>query len=308
MLKIGKVKINDTHYPGEDLYSDGPIEDEMLEIAKSYSPKEYNKVIGERENWAILYHFSHLRENIILGLPLSPKDSVLEIGAGCGAITGALAKRAGKVTCVDLSMKRSLINAYRHQECEHLEIHVGNFKDVEETLEEKYSVITLIGVFEYAVEYISGLNPYEDFLQVIKKHLKEDGRIVIAIENRFGLKYWAGCSEDHTGRYFEGIEGYKNTSYARTFSHVELKRIFEKVGFKQWEFYYPYPDYKFPLRIFSDEYLPEAGELNTNNYVNFDKERMTLFDEQAVYGSLIEDGMYPYFANSFLVVLRGDKE
>jgi 2-polyprenyl-3-methyl-5-hydroxy-6-metoxy-1,4-benzoquinol methylase len=306
MLKVGKVKIDDTHYLGEDLYTDGPVEDEMLEIAKSYSYEDYNKVIAERENWAILYHFSHLRENIISGLPISSKDSVLEIGAGCGAITGALAKKAGKVTCVDLSMKRSLINAHRHHQQENLEIHVGNFEDVEKTLGDKYDVITLIGVFEYAVGYISGSNPYEEFLQVIKKRLKRKGRIIIAIENRFGLKYWAGCNEDHTGLYFEGIEGYKNTAYARTFSHVELERMFGNVGFKEWEFYYPYPDYKFPLRIFSDDYLPEPGELNINNYVNFDKERLALFDEQAVYGSIIADGMYPYFANSFLVVLRGD--
>ena len=307
MFKVGKVKINDTHYGGEDLYSDGPIEDEMLEIAKSYSREDYNKVIEEKKDWAILYHFSHLRENIISGLTISSKDSVLEIGSGCGAITGALARRARKVTCIDLSMKRSLINAYRHQEFENLEIHVGNFKDVEETLNEKYDVITLIGVFEYAVGYISGSNPYEDFLHMIKKHLSDEGRIVIAIENKFGLKYWAGCREDHTGRYFEGLEGYKNTAYARTFSVVELKRLFENVGLKEGEFYYPYPDYKFPLKFFSDDYLPERGELNINHYVNFDRERLTLFDEQAVYGGIIQDGMYPYFANSFLVVLGESK-
>lgn len=28
---------------------------------------------------------------------------VLEIGSGCGAITGSLAQKAGSVTCVDLS-------------------------------------------------------------------------------------------------------------------------------------------------------------------------------------------------------------
>lgn len=37
---------------------------------------------------------------------------------------------------------------------------------------------------------------------MIKKHLAPGGRIVIAIENKYGLKYFAGCKEDHLGTYF----------------------------------------------------------------------------------------------------------
>ena len=33
--KIGQVVLDDTHYPGKDLYTDGAIEDEMLEIARN---------------------------------------------------------------------------------------------------------------------------------------------------------------------------------------------------------------------------------------------------------------------------------
>jgi len=305
MLEVGKIIIDDTHYPGRDLYSDGIIEDEMLEIAKTYQKSEYNKIIAQKKNWTIMYHFSHVRENIISWLPLSREDSVLEIGAGCGAITGALSEKAGKVTTVDLSMKRSLINAHRHKDSGNIKMHVGNFEDVEKDFSDKFDVITLIGVFEYAVGYISTSNPYEDFLKIIKRHLNEKGKIIIAIENKFGLKYWAGCREDHTGRFFEGIEGYKNTSYARTFSKVELERMFDNVGFKGWKFYYPYPDYKFPKTIYSDEYLPKVGELNYNN-ANFDRDRIVLFDETAVYDNIISDNMFPYFSNSFLVVLEGE--
>lgn len=55
--KIGKVFLDDTLYPGQDLYSDGAIEDELLEIARDYHPEEFNRVIRERESWPILYHF-----------------------------------------------------------------------------------------------------------------------------------------------------------------------------------------------------------------------------------------------------------
>ena len=38
--KIGQVVLDDTYYPGQDLYTDGAIEDEMLEIARTY-PRKY---------------------------------------------------------------------------------------------------------------------------------------------------------------------------------------------------------------------------------------------------------------------------
>lgn len=67
------------------------------------------------------------------------------------------------VDAVELSMKRSLINAYRHQKADNITIKVGNFQEVEQHLEKKYDVITLIGVFEYACSYIDSEQPYAEF-------------------------------------------------------------------------------------------------------------------------------------------------
>ena len=43
MEKIGQVILDDTLYPGKDLYTDGAIEDEMLEIARNYREKQWNR-------------------------------------------------------------------------------------------------------------------------------------------------------------------------------------------------------------------------------------------------------------------------
>lgn len=306
MRKIGNVILDDTCYQGRDLYTDGAIEDEMLEIARNVSPDRFNKVIGEKKNWPILYHFSHIRENILSWMPFTGKEKVLEIGSGCGAVTGALLGGAGEVTCIDLSMKRSEINAWRHRDSEKLKILVGNFQDVEKKLTEKYDYITLIGVFEYGEAYIQSQDPYVDFLKIIRKHLKPDGKIVIAIENRFGLKYWAGCTEDHFGTLFEGIQGYPSTKGVKTFTVKELKKIFQEAGGFESTWYYPFPDYKFPMTIYSDRRLPRRGELNRTEY-NFDRLRMELFQESAVYDSILDNDLYPQFANSFLVVIGQDK-
>lgn len=301
--KIGNVVLDYEYYAGRDFYSDGAVEDELLEIARMQLD-DYSSLLKEKSSWPVVYHFSRIRQNIIEWLPLERCDSVLEIGSGCGAITGALAEKFRKVTCIELSKKRSYINAYRNHRYGNIEIRVGNFQDIEGRLAETFDCITLIGVFEYSQLYICGENPYVEMLRKIRSHLKPGGKIVIAIENRLGMKYWAGCAEDHNGRIFEGLEGYSHTgSGARTFSKKELEKIIREAGGMQAEFYYPYPDYKFPLAIYSDEYLPKKGELRSNMN-NMDWQRYLLFDETRVYDSLVEQGQFPEFSNSFLVILE----
>lgn len=302
--KIGSVMMDFTYYQGKDLYSDGAIEDEMLDIAMNYSPEHFPKIIEEKKSWPIFYHLSPFRTNIIDWIPFKKTDRVLEIGAGCGAITGALAKKAGSVTCIDLSKKRSMVNAYRNRDCDNITIMVGNFKDIEPHLGDDYDYVLLIGVFEYGQAYIGGATPYEDFMRICNRHRKLDGRMIIAIENKFGLKYWAGCREDHLGTYFSGLEGYHEGGSARTFTRHGLEKILEKVGIYEYSFYYPYPDYKFMTTIYSDRYLPQKGEL-TNNLRNFDRERVLLFDEKQVFDQIIDEKEFPLFSNSYLLVVGG---
>lgn len=300
--QIGKIKLDLTHYPGEDLYCDGQIEDEILDIVKNHAEVEYPKIIEERASWPILYHLSTLRENIVDWIPMDSDAKVLEVGSGCGAITGALARKVKEVTCVDLSKKRSTINAYRHSECDNVTIHVGNFKDIEPDLPCDFDYICLIGVFEYGQSYMGTDKPFEEFLNIIMKHLAPGGRVVIAIENKYGLKYFAGCREDHLGTYFSGIENYADGGYVRTFSRRGLEKIFAACGVKKYSFYYPYPDYKLMTTVYSDTYQPGKGELS-NNLRNFDRDRMLLFDEKNAFDGIVEDNLFSVFANSYEIII-----
>ena len=58
-----------------------------------------------------MYHLSDIRQNIVEWLQIENTAEILEIGSGCGAITGTLARKAKSVTCIELSEKRSMINA-----------------------------------------------------------------------------------------------------------------------------------------------------------------------------------------------------
>ena len=306
-LQIGKVTLDYSHYPGKDLYSDGVVEDEILSIVKSASRIEYPKLIEERGSWPILYHLSPLRANVVDWLPINKSHKVLEIGSGCGAITDKLSEKAGEVTCVDLSARRSHINAYRNQDRDNITIHVGNFSDIEPELPFDYDYVCLIGVFEYAQSYMGTKTPYEDFMKIMLKHVKDNGRLVIAIENKFGLKYWAGCKEDHVGTYFSGLEGYPDGGSARTFTRKGLEQIMKNCKVEEYSFYYPYPDYKFPTEIYSDRRMPTMGEL-TDNMRNFDRDRMVLFNEKYVFDGIIEDNLFDLFSNSYMVVIGKEPE
>ena len=99
--KIGNVVLDDSFYPGRDLYSDGNIENDLLDIVKKYDDYQLNQIIADRKDWAVLYHLSHIRGNIVEWFPMDKKSKVLEVGSGCGAITGTLAEKAGHVTCIE---------------------------------------------------------------------------------------------------------------------------------------------------------------------------------------------------------------
>lgn len=297
--EIGNVRLNMQYYSGADQYSDGDIESEILETVKA--ERDFDEYINDSSRFEVFYHLSKERELIVKVMDISKDDSVLEIGAGCGAVTGALADKGKLVECVELSHRRSLINAYRHRDYDNIVINVGNYEDVQ--FEKKYNVITLIGVLEYAGYYIHTDNPYEDFLADIRQKMADGGTLYIAIENRLGIKYFAGCKEDHLNKEYAGIEGYAKESKVRTFSYYELVELFKKCGFAEYRFFYPYPDYKFPHAIYSDDYLPRRGDFKEIGS-NYTSSRRKIFDESQMLDSLVMKDEFKIFSNSYLVALK----
>lgn len=289
--------INLDFYTGTDHYSDGDIEDELLKIVKEND--DFSEILANDNRWPILYHLSPIRQNIINWYPFKENTSCLEIGGGCGAITGALCNSLKEVKVVELSKRRATINYERHKNYDNLEIIIANLNDIK--FNQKFDYITLNGVLEYAGSFTKTDNPYEDFLKQIKQYLKPEGKLIIAIENRYGIKYFAGAKEDHTSKEFDGITGYKNIDSVRTFGKKELEDLLEKSGYPEQDFYYPHPDYKMPMEIYSEDWLPSTTS-NLSPAPNFDYERYQLFNESDAYQGIIANGQYEFFANSFLVV------
>ena len=295
-----KPKFNLKYYKDADQYSEGDVEDLMIELIAANAPEDYVKAIAEHFHWSTYYHLTHTRTNILNWYPFKKDARILEIGCGLGAITNMLCDRCKSVTAVELSKRRAAAALLRCRERENLEIIVGNLNDVE--FEEKFDYITLIGVLEYQGSYTNTSHPYVDFLRKIKGLLKPDGKLLIAIENQYGLKYWCGAREDHTGVPFDGINQYKlGRENGKTFSRTALENMIQESGFANSFFYYPMPDYKLPSVVYSQAFLPKDGNMHNMKCYYAPNKKTLIADEASIYEDVIRNGAFEFMANAFLV-------
>ena len=303
--KVGNVDFVVLSDNTEETYSDGDIEHKLLELYKQKSPDEaaFRK---KHPGWSTDYHLLSTRKNLLNWYQFKPGARILEIGAGCGAITGLLCERAKEVTALELSYTRASINAHRHKDKKNLEVVVGNLENLNKYTLDKYDYVVCIGVLEYAGRFINSEEPFHSFAKELRTFTKQGGALILAIENKLGIKYLSGAKEDHVRRYMEGIEDYPHYDGVRTFGKQELKSLIEDCGYKKTDFYFPFPDYKMPQTVYSEGYLPG---INTENIPyglfptpNPDQSRQQVFREQLALRSVAKNGLLGELANSFLVV------
>lgn len=283
---------------GSIVYSDGDATElEMLRIATEYPGDLSEEYISKDSRYTVNNTFSSVRQNILNWYPFKENSDILEIGAGMGSITGLLCSKAKSVTAIEMNEVRAEIIRTRHANQDNLNViseDINNWSDTH-----KYDYIVMIGVFEYAGVFTSGNTPFITFLNNVKKHLKEDGILLCAIENRFGLKYWCGASEDHLGEPFVGIEGYKKEKTPVTFSKKQIEDMLEEVELKHNRFYYVLPDYKFPNGIYTDEFMPSYEELEKIPFT-YSRNSLLSVNEKDIYKDIIENNTFSFFANSYL--------
>lgn len=286
------------------VYSDGvEVEEQMLSIAKEYPEDLSQEYIAMNNKYTINNTFSSVRRNILNWYPFQENADILEVGAGMGACTGLFCDVARHVTALEMSEKRADVIRARYPDRKNLEVVCGNINSLEqneEMLLRKYDYIVFIGVLEYAGVFSDAKDPYAEFLLNVKAHLKEGGKMLFAIENRFGIKYFAGASEDHISQPFVGIKGYDGKKMPRTFSKAELEKMLMETGFSQYRFYYVFPDYKFPTIISTDDMTPSYMAMQNVSFTHA-KDSMLLFDEKNIYKDIIDNKRLDFFANSYLV-------
>jgi 2-polyprenyl-3-methyl-5-hydroxy-6-metoxy-1,4-benzoquinol methylase len=258
--------------------------------------------------WPAAVEAARERGHLLRGLALTPEHRVLEVGAGCGAVTRSLAERCGLVDAVELNFDRARLAALRLADCANARVLAGDVSAI--PAQPAYDVIVIVGVLEYIGGHAHNGGRVE-WLRALRGLLNPGGHLVCAIENRFGVSYLAGAPDDHTGLLFQGIEDHPVDFPARTFARRELEALFTGAGLDPTTLGV-FPDYRFPRFVFSNRLLDSPARSLAWQVPRFptpphrSHARTAVLDEQRVWRGLVSNGMGIEFANSFLVVAGRD--
>ena len=289
-------------------YSDGSDEEKKLQliVEKDIDLSTFSSDLPlEMNSWPTEYHFSRKRHLVIRQFDIKKGDSVLELGAGCGSVTRYLAEIGAEVTSVEGTEARAAVNGARCKGFNNVKIFVDNINEFE--IEKKFDWILMIGVLEYSPKYSNFSEPALEYLNTVQKLLKQEGKFILAIENKLGIKYFNGATEDHNGKPFFGPEDLYDKNDITTWGKKELRVNLLKSGFKSINFYSTFPDYKLPTLLvhesadkvenFRTEELTHY--LKSHDYTGNDRR---FFEESFLISSLRKNGLLSNFANSFVVL------
>lgn len=233
----------------------------------------------QKNTYQNLYRKSEVRQNLLSWFPFQAEQTVLILGEEKTSLVQMIKERVQSVALLHPEALKS------HEKSYHVILHMGSLDCKGEQAESVYA----------------------EYFKCCKEHLKEQGVLLLALDNRLGLRYFAGNQDENYGTYFAGPEGYDETKTVQALSYKRYLCLLERAGFLHVESYYPYPDYRFPVAVYSDAHLPSEGELN-QNIRNFDRDRYLLFDESKVFDGLIREELFKEFSNSYLFVAFSDEK
>ncbi len=287
-------------------YSDGAEQQLLSAVSRATDRSTFSEELRKSiVDWPSEYHFSRERHCLIRPLGIKAGDRVLELGCGCGAITRFLGELGAEVTAVEGNPQRARIAAERCRGMCNVRVVSDNLLDFESL--ERFQWILLVGVLEYAPVFSEHKDPATHYLRSAARFLTDDGKLVVAIENKLGLKYFNGLAEDHFGTPFVGVQGLYGDNTPRTFGRRELERQIRDAGFAHSQFYYPFPDYKLPRVVLSepafvDELFNPADLLALCVPRDYARESARSFDDALVLRELANNGLLADLSNSLLVV------
>ncbi|WP_242832963.1 adenylyltransferase/cytidyltransferase family protein [Butyrivibrio sp. LC3010] len=164
----------------------------------------------------------------------------------------------------------------------------------------KYDYIILSEQFEKK-------NNLDALFERIKKCMDDSSILLIKMNNRFGIRYFCGDRDPYTNRSFDGIENYKR-AYAsvddifsgRMYSCAEMREMLKKAGIRFSRFYSIINDLNNPRMIYREDYLPNE-DLCGRVFPEYNYPQAIFLEEESLYNSLVQNGMFHEMANSYLV-------
>lgn len=269
---------------------------DIIKYINEYDRKDYESILANDTRWEIFYNFSEMRKSILNWYDFKSDAKLLEIGGEYGALTGLFCENVKHVVCYESSELHCDAIKKRYSDIDNLEV----TNDFEKALNGQYDYIVIIGGLERSVAGKGEEAEYVDFLKKIGNSLCEEGTLLLAVENRLGVKYFCGYKERYTNVPFAGINGYNCLTNGYTFSRAEIRNIIEKAKIGEYRFYYPLPDYKLTQLVYTDDNLPNNSI--RDKVINYYVDKSTLVScEDNLYDDIIANNALPFMANSFLI-------
>jgi SAM-dependent methyltransferase len=209
------------------------------------------------ETFVKRYAFNAERGAGIYLLDIGQDSVVLDFGSGWGNLTRVAADVAMTVVSMDLTYESLLFSKTLGDRNNVISVHGGDGNHLPFS-SHTFDAVILNGVLEWIPEgkdlTVSPRTVQERFLREVHRILKPSGQAYIGIENRFGLFYWFGIREDHTGLRFGALlpRGLSNI-YSKllrrkpyrtyTYGYAGYLSLLKDAGF-QAEIYHPWMDYR----------------------------------------------------------------
>lgn len=311
--------VDDIHVPRrddqqEDLfsYSDGEEFERAIEriISEASDRSLFSAELSAASwDWRSTCHLSPVRANILRPLEEACRGRVLELGSGCGVITRFLGELGGDVVALEASSLRASITRQRTVDLPNVKVVCDRIEEFDSL--EKFDVVTMIGVLQYARIFSRcGERAELELLANAARQLKDDGILVIAIQNKLGLKYFSGFPEPNVDLPNYGIENRYGSDTIIRFGLEEIRDILSSMGLQSQQLLLPLPDYHMPVSILSSSgSIPNphfSGQTLLELSVGRDRARpdwiAPSFSLEQVWKSIYSNGLAPDLANSFLIV------
>ena len=146
-------------------------------------------------------------------------------------------------------------------------------------------------------------------LKAAKRSLRPDGCLIIAIENRLGLKYILGAHEDHYAQRHVGLANYANSTGIRTYDYEQWQSLLARAGFSHNECLLPFPDYKIPHTVIQphetvtkDELKQSLKDIISRDYCAPLPQQVVPEQESLLWQGVIDAGALRSMSNSFMFV------
>lgn len=225
-------------------------------------------------------------KGLLKWFPFSKEEKIIYIGSASDAYYEALVELGHDVICVSLeeSVQPEWNGKYR------------------------YFFDCLVSVAELE----KAANPDRVF-GIWKELLIKNGRLLLGMNNRFGIRYFCGDRDPYTDRNFDGIENYRryfvkkeDVLTGREYNRAELEMLLDAAGWTNRKFYSVFPDLDAPSFIFAEEYIPNE-ELSTRCFPRYHYPDTVFLEEEFLYSDLIKNGMFHKMANAFLIECYKDE-